>query len=131
MGNRFSDQSYQQLRDPKPAGNVARIHELVVKALEKLTMRTMEPYHSVVEESTLLFLEAIFIQLGTIYIADHPRYENFLPSPPYSPEGAPEGASETSLTGVQKKKIFKKYLIKSIEFLNTFCNEYSELFPSN
>ena len=127
MGNRISDQPYQQLRDPKPTGNVVRVHGLVVNALEILTIRATKPYHSEVEESTLFFLEAVFIQLKTIYTAEQPQYENFLPSPPYSSGGV----TETSLTGVQKKEIFKRYVIECIRFLNNFCNEYSELFPSN
>ena len=128
MGNLTS--SYKRLPIQKPAPNVKRIYELSSDVINILTHYFLsKPYTVTIEYTVIHFLEVFFLQLKTVYISEHPVYDNFIPSPPYQPKT--ETSDEPEIPFEKRREAYKQYVLESVRYINQFCNDYSELFPSN
>lgn len=106
----------------KPGHNVERVYHVVSGELTCLTKgRKVFHYSHYTEKNIKARLEMIFIQLDSVYFGQSPKYEDFLPSPPYSKE------EEKPLSDEEKEEIFHKYYMECIRYMNSFCNEYCVL----
>jgi hypothetical protein len=118
MGNLQARQTGNRIF--KPGHNVERVYRLVSGQLTSITEELEDfYYHDLSEERMIRRIGIIFIQLDSVYFRDSPKYEDFLPSPPYSKED-----DVKPLKLQEKQEIFYTYLEECVKHMNTFCNEY-------